>query len=89
MGNFVAVSQESVVELYQILEFLKYDNEDYAIASRWKVHCFNKHYQALEIGEKLDEIYVMVMNILDGPPFTVEQIDKKVMFRRKLYQSFD
>lgn len=84
-GNFVSVTQESIVELYQIVEFLKYNKEDYAVVSRWKVECFSEHYQAFIVGDKLDDFYILMMSVFDGPPFSVENIEKRVMFRRKLY----
>ncbi|XP_062534306.1 uncharacterized protein LOC134203444 [Armigeres subalbatus] len=84
-GNFLTVSIDSNIEIYQIVEIIKHKEEFYLIVSRWKIRSFSEHYQAYCIGDKCNEHYLLNITIFDGPPVALENVNDVLMLRRKLF----
>ncbi|XP_058821506.1 uncharacterized protein LOC131683496 isoform X1 [Topomyia yanbarensis] len=84
-GLFLTVTFESIVEIYQIVEVVKYKLQLFVIVCQWSIKQYNEHYQAFEIDKKNSNIMMIGIDMFDGPPFALEQVGNLVLFRRRTY----
>lgn len=82
-GNFITMSTKTQMNLYEIEEFIYYQESIKIVARHWTLGHFCEHYLATEAIIRLQQLSIIDMESIDGPPFTVHSIGDKFMFRNK------
>lgn len=81
-GQFVTISEASSnLQLKEIEEFAKHDDQIFVICRDWKVEEYDDNYLAYKTEERLDTMCIISLNLVEGPPFSIHEINGTYYFR--------
>lgn len=76
-GQFVTLG----FNLKEVEEFVKHENQIFVICRDWKVEKYEDNYLAYKAEERLETMSIVSLGLVDGPPFTIHDINGAYYFR--------
>ncbi|XP_055600036.1 uncharacterized protein LOC129749161 [Uranotaenia lowii] len=82
-GSFLVKLENSIMNLYEIVEMVLNGEELYVVCDFWEVGIYNNHFLAYEAKRSTSQLFIFEINFFDGPPLKLNFISGRFMFRVK------
>lgn len=80
-GHFLTITEDTELKLLEIEEFVKHNEDMYAICRDWKIGHFSDHLLAYEALGRKGVMSIINMIITDGQTLNVSEVNNKYYFR--------